>query len=204
MATPLMPKATAVWLVENTSLTFEQIADFCGLHALEVQAIADGEVAIQMQGLDPVVLFGDAVPNNRVDAVVGWHRAGGDLATEMASRFGCDRLQTGSAPPSTSPTPTTVVPTSGPGTPVQVPSNVTGVCDPAIQPRIDAALQGHVPIAEVIDAVEPTLWDVSTVLPILQDTTIVAAGPHVDNVNLTGPVPVGIVADAGRWVKTPQ
>jgi len=54
MTTPLMPKATAVWLVENTALTFEQIAEFCGLHALEVQAIADGEVAIQMQGLDPV------------------------------------------------------------------------------------------------------------------------------------------------------
>lgn len=54
MAHPLMPKATAVWLVENTSLTFDQIADFCGLHALEVQAIADGEVALQMQGLDPV------------------------------------------------------------------------------------------------------------------------------------------------------
>jgi hypothetical protein len=49
-----MPKATAVWLVENTSLTFEQIADFCQLHPLEVQAIADGEVAMQMQGLDPV------------------------------------------------------------------------------------------------------------------------------------------------------
>ena len=54
MLAPLMPKATAVWLVENTSLTFEQIAEFCGLHPLEVQAIADGEVAIQMQGLDPV------------------------------------------------------------------------------------------------------------------------------------------------------
>ena len=54
MAAPLMPKATAVWLVENTSLTFEQIADFCLLHPLEIQAIADGEVANQMQGLDPV------------------------------------------------------------------------------------------------------------------------------------------------------
>jgi hypothetical protein len=54
MTAPLMPKATAVWLVENTSLTFEQIADFCGLHPLEIQAIADGEVANQMQGLDPV------------------------------------------------------------------------------------------------------------------------------------------------------
>jgi hypothetical protein len=49
-----MPKATAVWLVENTALTFEQIADFCGLHPLEVQAIADGEVATGMQGMDPV------------------------------------------------------------------------------------------------------------------------------------------------------
>ena len=54
MAQPLMPKATAVWLVDNTKLTFEQIAQFCGLHELEVQAIADGEVAIGMQGLDPV------------------------------------------------------------------------------------------------------------------------------------------------------
>ena len=45
MAQPLMPKATAVWLVENTALTFEQIGDFCGMHSLEVQAIADGEVA---------------------------------------------------------------------------------------------------------------------------------------------------------------
>ena len=54
MNKPLMPKATAVWLVENTGLTFDQIADFCGLHILEIQAIADEEVAIGMQGLDPV------------------------------------------------------------------------------------------------------------------------------------------------------
>jgi uncharacterized protein len=54
MAQLLMPKATAVWLVENTTLTFKQIAEFCGLHELEVQAIADGEVAGGMQGLDPV------------------------------------------------------------------------------------------------------------------------------------------------------
>ena len=53
MAQPLMPKATAVWLVDNTSLTFDQISDYCGLHILEVQAIADGEVAPGMQGLDP-------------------------------------------------------------------------------------------------------------------------------------------------------
>jgi hypothetical protein len=54
MALPLMPKATAVWLVENTSLTFEQIADFCGMHSLEIQGIADGEVAVGIIGQDPV------------------------------------------------------------------------------------------------------------------------------------------------------
>jgi hypothetical protein len=54
MTTLLMPRATAVWLVGNTSLTFEQIAEFCGLHVLEVQAIADEEVAVGMHGLDPV------------------------------------------------------------------------------------------------------------------------------------------------------
>ena len=51
---PLMPKATAVWLVENTSLSFEQIAEFCGLHVLEVKGIADGDVAQGIKGMDPV------------------------------------------------------------------------------------------------------------------------------------------------------
>ena len=54
MKKPLMPKATAVWLIENTGLTFKQIAEFCCLHDLEVQGIADGDVAISMQGYDPI------------------------------------------------------------------------------------------------------------------------------------------------------
>jgi hypothetical protein len=54
MNLPLMPKATAVWLVENTKLTFEQIGDFCGMHPLEVQGIADGEVATGIIGQDPI------------------------------------------------------------------------------------------------------------------------------------------------------
>lgn len=54
MALPLMPKATAVWLIDKTALTFEQIAEFCGMHPLEVQAIADGEVAQGIVGYDPV------------------------------------------------------------------------------------------------------------------------------------------------------
>ncbi len=51
---PLMPKATAVWLVENTSLSFDQIAEFCKLHPLEVKGIADGEVAAGIKGFDPI------------------------------------------------------------------------------------------------------------------------------------------------------
>ena len=54
MKKPLMPKATAIWLVDNTSLTFSQIANFCGLHELEIQGIADGDVAPGMQGYDPI------------------------------------------------------------------------------------------------------------------------------------------------------
>ncbi|CAK7192175.1 hypothetical protein COMNV_00360 [Commensalibacter sp. Nvir] len=55
MTLPLMPKATAVWLIEKTALTFNQIAEFCGMHPLEVQAIADGEVAQSIIGYDPIM-----------------------------------------------------------------------------------------------------------------------------------------------------
>jgi len=54
-AAPLMPKATAVWLLDNTALSFDQIADFCKLHPLEVKAIADGDAAQGIKGLDPIV-----------------------------------------------------------------------------------------------------------------------------------------------------
>ncbi len=62
MNKPLMAKATAVWLVDNTTLTFKQVADFCGLHELEVQGIADGDVATGVKGFDPVA-------NNQLDAI---------------------------------------------------------------------------------------------------------------------------------------
>ncbi|MFV8050196.1 ABC transporter family substrate-binding protein [Mycobacterium sp. 48b] len=172
--------------------------------------------------LDPVALYGDALTNNRVDAVVGWHQAGGDLATSLASRYGCSALEAtavstavpGVAPssspkpttsatpaPATTPTSSQPIPAPDSGELVQAPSNITGICDHSIQPKIDGALDGSQNIAEVIQAVEPRLWSMSTVLPILQDTTIVAAGPSVQNVSLTGAVPVGIVGDAGSWTK---
>jgi ABC-type transport system substrate-binding protein len=182
-------------------------------------------ITASVSALDPVVLYGDAMTNNRVDAVVGWHQAGGDLATALASRYGCPALEatavaTSPATPTPSPTPTSNPPapprpatTATATTPspapesdelVQAPSNITGICDRSIQPEIEAALDGTEDISDVIAAVEPRLWNMSTVLPILQDTTIVAAGPSVQNVSLSGAVPVGIVADAGKWVKAPQ
>ena len=165
--------------------------------------------------------------NNRVDAIVGWHQAGGDLATALASRYGCPALEATpvsttthvarrthhvdrtthdvAGPADADPTPTaTTRPGAGTGELVQAPSNLTGICDRSIQPNIDAALDGSEDIGEVLTAVEPRLWNMSTVLPILQDTTIVAAGPSVQNVSLSGAVPVGIVGDAGKWVKGPQ
>ena len=62
MSRPLMSKATAVWLVDNTTLTFRQVAEFCGMHELEVQGIADGDVATGVKGFDPVA-------NNQLDAI---------------------------------------------------------------------------------------------------------------------------------------
>ena len=184
-------------------------------------------IAASVAALDPVALYGDALINNKVDAVVGWHQAGGDLATALASRYGCPALEatavstatpgptsspspspTSNAPvpppPTTTATPTTPSPAPESGQLVQAPSNITGICDRSIQPKIDAALDGTEDIGEVINAVESRLWNMSTVLPILQDTTIVAAGPSVQNVCLSGAVPVGIVGDAGMWVKAAQ
>ena len=62
MNKPIMAKATAVWLVDNTTISFKQIADFCGLHELEVQGIADGDVAAGVKGFDPVA-------NNQLDQI---------------------------------------------------------------------------------------------------------------------------------------
>jgi len=54
MTIPLMPKATAAWLIENTALTFEQISKFCGIHILEIQSLADNENSVRIVGFDPI------------------------------------------------------------------------------------------------------------------------------------------------------
>jgi ABC-type transport system substrate-binding protein len=176
-------------------------------------------IAASVLALDPPVLYGAALAKNRVDAIVGWRSAGGDLATVLASRYGCPALEATPVPAAGTGTPAAPAPSAPPAPPdpqtptsttrsaqpnplIRAPSNLTGICDRSIQPKIDGALAGTLNISDVIAAVEPKLWAMSAVLPIMQDTTIVAAGPTVQNVSLTGAIPIGIVGDAGRWVKT--
>ncbi len=104
---PLMPKATAVWLVSNTSLTFEQIAAFCGLHVLEVKGIADGDVAQGIKGIDPVTsdqLTREAIEAaEREPARSASRRAEGRSMPETAPRGG--RVTRPSLAVTTGPTP---------------------------------------------------------------------------------------------------
>jgi len=89
--TPLMPKATAVWLVENTSLSFEQIADFCKLHPLEVKAIADGEAALTIKGLDPTLtgqLTREEIDRGQTDSKYRLQMANPKVRVPIAKRKG--------------------------------------------------------------------------------------------------------------------
>lgn len=234
-AAPPHPDSTSVITRGRISRNGEQLRLVIGVAANDPVAgavastaadqLRDVGIAATVRALDPVTLYGDALVDNTVDAVVGWHQAGGDLATQLASRFGCAALQPTAAPVPPGKTTTTVPPgktTTAPagetstssvstskappgesGTLIQAPSNITGICDRGLQPDIDAALDGSKPVDEVIGMAEPRLWALAVVLPILQDTTIVAAGPSVRGVELSGAVPVGIVGNAGQWVKTP-
>jgi len=100
-AAPLMPKATAVWLLDNTALTFDQIAEFCKLHPLEVKAIADGDAAQGIKGLDPIqtgqltreqIQAAEANPDTRLKltaqkvAVPGTERKKGPRYTPVSRR----------------------------------------------------------------------------------------------------------------------
>ena len=108
-------------------------------------------IAATVLALDPPVLYGDALVDNRVDAIVGWHAAGGDLATLLASRYGCLALEATAVstparrprrrpPARRRPPPRGTRAGAGDRRPGAAPSNLTGICDRSIQPEIDAAL----------------------------------------------------------------
>lgn len=91
MAHPLMPKAKAVWLVDNTTLTFDQVAEFCGLHELEVQAIADEEVVTGMQGLNPIAageLTAEEIARCEADPMAALKMSTSDVPEARAKRKG--------------------------------------------------------------------------------------------------------------------
>ncbi|OQQ24452.1 monoacyl phosphatidylinositol tetramannoside-binding protein [Prescottella equi] len=161
-------------------------------------------IAASVRALKAEDLYGEALTSGTVDAVLGWERAGSDPATSLASRFGCLPLDTSESAPDTTPQTTSPAPTSAatPAPSVRSPSNLSGLCDPGLQPGIDAALRGLDDPARVIADAEPRLWELAAVLPVLQDNAIVVAGPGVEGVSLAGPIPVGIFGDAGVWTRT--
>ncbi|MEU8901043.1 ABC transporter family substrate-binding protein [Nocardia sp. NPDC048505] len=137
-------------------------------------------------------LYGKELVEGGVDAIVGWAVAGSDPATVLASRYGC------------LPAPDTGSDATAPVLEAmrRAPSNLSGVCDPVLQGSIDAALRG-VDVPQVLAEAEPALWNMATVLPIVQDNVVAAAGPRVDGASLSGAIQVGIFGDAAMWRRLP-
>ncbi|WP_259466224.1 ABC transporter family substrate-binding protein [Nocardia seriolae] len=154
---------------------------------------------LRSAGIDVIVrsvtaaqLYGKELTDAGIDAVVGWERTGEDPATVLASRYGCAPL-----------------PLPGDGNDSTVvegakksPSNLSGICEPSLQPAIDSALRG-IDAGKVIAEAEPKLWELATVLPIVQDTQVAAAGPRVDGALLSGAIQTGIFGDAANWRRLP-
>ncbi|MFJ4652393.1 ABC transporter family substrate-binding protein [Nocardia sp. NPDC088792] len=154
---------------------------------------------LRSAGIDVIVrsvsaseLYGKDLTDAGIDAVLGWERAGSDPATVLASRFGCPPVE-----PPGSKDDSTVVDGAK-----KAPSNLSGVCDPTLQPEIDQALKG-IDVPKAIGDAEPKLWEMATALPIMQDTQVAAAGPRVDGASLSGAVQTGIFGDAANWRRLP-
>ncbi|SNS89397.1 ABC transporter family substrate-binding protein [Rhodococcoides kyotonense] len=144
-------------------------------------------IAATVTPLPAEELYGTALTDGEVDAIVGWTSVGLDAATVMASRFGCAAAQE--------------IPASD-DTPAAPPSNTSGLCVPELTASVDRALAGELPIDELKAEAEPALWGLSAVLPISQDSSVVAVGNGVEGVSLEGPIEVGIFGDAATWMRT--
>ncbi|TXG92859.1 ABC transporter family substrate-binding protein [Rhodococcus rhodnii] len=150
--------------------------------------------------LEAEELYGEALTSGEIGAVIGWNRAGVDPATAVASRFSC------LPDPAEAPTPPT--PPAGDAdtdendpmrSALEAPSNLTGLCDPTVAPAIDAALRGEGDVTATLRDVDTRLWGLATVLPVVQDGALTAAGPSAGDVALTGPLPSTLFADAHVW-----
>ena len=132
-------------------------------------------------------LYSTALTDGTVDAVVGWHGAGVDPATVLASRFGC-----------------VDEPAADSGDRAQAPRNLSGLCVPELQPTIERGLVNGLDATTAVEDIEPKLWSLASTLPIMQDSSVVAAVPGITGVSLSGPIEVGIFGDAAQWMRTPS
>jgi ABC-type transport system substrate-binding protein len=146
-----------------------------------------------VRSLTADALYGKEITDGGVDAIVGWQVAGSDPATVLASRFGCPPVESASANGDAQ---------AKAESAKRAPSNLSGVCDPGLQPAIDAALRGT-DVGRVLAEAEPALWNLSTVLPIVQDNVVAASGPRLDGASLSGAIQVGIFGDAAMWRRIP-
>lgn len=137
-------------------------------------------------------LYGTASSQGEVDAIVGWSSVGLDPATVMASRFGCPAAQ--------SKVPETEVSQENPT--LTPPSNLSGLCVPELEDSVGRALRGELSEAALRSEAEPKLWKLAAVLPIVQDSSVVAVNSGVSGVSLAGPIEVGIFGDAATWMRT--
>lgn len=194
---PTSPAPTPRPIAKNgKSLTIRIGAVEGDLTAIAVANTAADQ--LRSAGIDATVraiaadeLYGRELVEGSTDAIVGWESAGGDPATVLASRYGCP-------PPEATAGGTTTPSATAPER--RAPANLSGVCDPSLQGPIEEALRGMDP-GRVLAEAEPKLWGLATVLPIVQDNVVAAAGPRVDGASLNGSIQVGIFGDAGQWRK---
>lgn len=146
-----------------------------------------------VRSLPADTLYGKELTEGGVDAIVGWEVAGSDPATVLASRYGCPPVEAGASNGNSQ----TAIEAAK-----KAPSNLSGVCDPGLQPSIDEALRG-IELGRALADAEPRLWALATVLPIVQDNVVAASGPRVDGASLSGAIQVGIFGDAAMWRRIP-
>nr|WP_206038124.1 ABC transporter family substrate-binding protein [Rhodococcus sp. HNM0569] len=181
-----------------------------------VDQLRGAGVDASVEAVEAEELYSEALTDESVDAVVGWNRAGGDPATAVASRFACipEAAARDEATPSDGATPSRTPDPDDPETTDTVapdetsedldaerdaPSNLSGLCDPTVQPALTAALRGDGDVTATLRDLDARLWGLATVAPLFQDRTAVAAGPSAGGVTLTGVLPSGVFADAALW-----
>jgi len=175
------------------------------------QAVADQLTAAGVNATASIVssaeLYGSAMSTGKIAMVVGRAPAGGDPASLLASSFGCTSQPGTTAAATPTATPTTSTPTATPTTSTPSASavrlgNVSGICDAALQPQIDAALTGNTDAGAAVAALESRLWDLNAVLPLYQDSTLLAVRKQVSGVDDPKSLLAGPFANAASWSRT--